>query len=191
MEEFELINKLKNGDEEAFSLLIDRYEKLILKNCYRFVNDKETSRDLTQDVFLEIYRSINLFRAESKLSTWIYQISVRKSLDYLKSQKRSKRFAILKSIFESDEMTESIQDPESLNPEKYLENQERVKILSWALEKLPENQRIAFTLSKNEQLEAGEVAAIMSLSVSSVNSLIHRAKANLRKILYNYYKKHI
>ena len=191
MEEFELINKLKNGDEEAFSLLIDRYEKLILKNCYRFVNDKETSRDLTQDVFLEIYRSVNFFRAESKLSTWIYQISVRKSLDYLKSQKRSKRFAILKSIFESDEMTESIQDPESLNPEEYLENQERVKILSWALGKLPENQRVAFTLSKNEQLEAGEVAAIMSLSVSSVNSLIHRAKANLRKILYNYYKKHI
>ncbi|MFA7419950.1 MAG: sigma-70 family RNA polymerase sigma factor [Melioribacteraceae bacterium] len=191
MEDLELIRQLKSGDETAFRLLVDTYQKFVLNNCYKFVYNRETAEDLTQEVFIEVYRSINLFRADSKLSTWIYRISITKSLDYLKGQKRKKRFAILKSLFGEDEVEERISAPDNNSPDKILENNDRLKVLSWALNKLPENQRIAFTLSKNDEASYKEISEVLGVSVSSVESLIHRAKQNLKKKLYSYYKKHL
>lgn len=191
MEDFELIAQLKKGDGEAFRQLVDNYQKLVLNSCYKFVYNRETAEDLTQDVFIEVYRSINTFRADSKLSTWIYRISISKSLDYLKGQKRKKRFAILKSLFGEDEVEERISAPESVGPDKVLENEDRVKVLAWALNKLPESQRIAFTLSKYDEMSYQEISEILGVSISSVESLIHRAKLNLKKKLYSYYQKHL
>ncbi|MBI3125580.1 MAG: RNA polymerase sigma factor [Ignavibacteriales bacterium] len=191
MEDFELIAQLKKGDGEAFRQLVDHYQKLVLNSCYKFVYNRETAEDLTQDVFIEVYRSINTFRADSKLSTWIYRISISKSLDYLKGQKRKKRFAILKSLFGEDEVEERISAPESVGPDKVLENEDRVKVLAWALNKLPESQRIAFTLSKYDEMSYQEISEILGVSISSVESLIHRAKLNLKKKLYSYYQKHL
>ncbi len=191
MEDLELIRRLKSGDETAFRLLVDTYQKFVLNSCYKFVYNRETAEDLTQDVFIEVYRSINLFRADSKLSTWIYRISITKSLDYLKGQKRKKRFAILKSLFGEDEVEERISAPDNNSPDKILENNDRLKVLSWALNKLPENQRIAFTLSKSDEISYKEISEVLGVSVSSVESLIHRAKQNLKKKLYSYYKKHL
>jgi RNA polymerase sigma-70 factor, ECF subfamily len=191
MEDFELIQLLKTGDDESFRTVVDRYQKFILNTCNKFVYDKETAEDLTQDVFIEVYKSINSFRMDSKLSTWIYRIAVTKSLDYLKSKKRKKRFAILQSLFGEDDMEEKFSAPDEMNPGKLLENQDRLKILNWALEKLPGNQRVAFTLSKYDEMTYQEIAEIMGTSVSAVESLIHRAKANLKKKLYGYYKKHL
>ena len=191
MEDFELVARLKNADEDAFRSIVDGYQKFILNSCYRFVNNKETAEDITQEVFIEVYRSINSFRGDSKLSTWIYRIAITKSLDYLKKQKSKKRFAILKSLFGDDEVEEQIPGPENLNPHKQMENEDRIKVLSWALDKLPENQRVAFTLSKYDEMSYKEIAEILGVSISSVESLIHRAKTNLKKKLYNYYKKHL
>jgi RNA polymerase sigma-70 factor (ECF subfamily) len=191
MEDIELITQLKRGNEEAFRLLMEQYQKLVLNSCYKFVFNRETAEDLTQDVFIEVYRSINSFRADSKLSTWIYRISITKSLDYLKSQKRKKRFAVLKSLFGEDEVEAKIPAQETTSPDKILENDDRVKVLSWALNKLPENQRIAFTLSKYDEMSYQEIAETLGISLSSVESLIHRAKLNLKKRLYGYYKKHL
>jgi len=98
MEDIELIARLKNGEDEAFRIVVDRYQRFILNSSFRFVQNKETAEDITQDVFIEVFRSINFFRAEAKLSTWIYRIAITKSLDYMKSQKRKKRFAIFKSL---------------------------------------------------------------------------------------------
>lgn len=192
MEDIELINKLKEGDEESFRVIVDRYQKYILNICFRFTRSKETTEDLTQEVFIEVYRSINNFRGGSKFSTWIYRIAVTKSLDHLKSQKRKKRFGMIKSLFvENDFDNESLLVADSgENPQKKIEQDDRMKILSLALESLPEKQRIAFTLNKYDEMSYQEIAGILGTTISSVESLIHRAKINLRKKLYNYYKKH-
>lgn len=192
MEDIELINKLKEGDEESFRVIVDRYQKYILNICFRFTRSKETTEDLTQEVFIEVYRSINNFRGGSKFSTWIYRIAVTKSLDHLKSQKRKKRFGMIKSLFvENDFDNESLLVADSgENPQKKIEQEDRMKILSLALESLPEKQRIAFTLNKYDEMSYQEIAGILGTTISSVESLIHRAKINLRKKLYNYYKKH-
>lgn len=193
MEDFELINKFKNGDEESFRIIVDKYQKYILNICFRFTRNKETTEDLAQEVFIEVYRSINNFRGTSKFSTWVYRIAVTKSLDYLKSQKRKKRFAVIKSLFVENDIekeTGSLPDLES-NPQKKIEEEDRMKILLIALESLPEKQRVAFVLNKYDGLNYHEIADILGATISSVESLIHRAKINLRKKLYNYYMKHL
>lgn len=197
MEDTRLIEQLKCGNDEAFRIVINRYQKMVLNTCYRFVLNKETAEDLTQEVFIEVFRSIGAFRRDSKLSTWIYRIAISKSLDNLKSMKRKKRFANLKSLFHNENSAEDnsleneISLPENQNPCNILEDKERLKILSCALDSLPESQRIAFTLSKYDGYSYNEIAEILDVSNSSVESLIHRAKNNLKKKLYFYYKKHV
>lgn len=190
MEELQLISALKEGDQCSFRIIVDEYQKMVLNCCYRFVLNKETAEDLTQDVFIEVYRSIASFKNESKLSTWIYRIAVSKSLDHLKSMKRKKRFALIKSLSEDEDNPsnfEQIADSESPGPQKTLENEDRIKILADAVAKLPANQKIAFSLSKFDEMPYREIADVLDVSVSSVESLIHRAKASLKKKLYNFY----
>ena len=191
MQETELVNKLKNGDEEAFRIIFNENHKKVVNACYRMVNDIETAEDLAQEVFIKVYSSIHQFRGESQLSTWIYRIAITKSLDHLRAQKRKKRMAILKYLSGDEEHQIEIEAPKDLNPDVIVDNSERMKILSNAINKLPENQRVAFSLSKYDEMSSKEIAELLSTSVSAVESLIHRAKKNLEKVLYNYYKKQL
>lgn len=191
MIEPEIIIELKNGNDQAYKKVVDEFQKYVLNTCYRFVHVTETAEDLTQEVFIEVYRSIKNFRGESKLSTWIYRIAVTKSLDYLKAQKRKKRFAYLKSILGNDEMKEQLPTDEETNPDTILENKNRIEVFMNALSTLPESQKVAFTLSKYDEFSYKEIAEILGTTIPSVESLIHRAKKNLKKKLYTYYKKNL
>ena len=189
MSEENLVNNIKNKDLNSFKVLVDEYQKKVLNTCNRFVNNREDAEDLTQEVFIEVYRSISGFRGDSKLSTWIYRIAVTKSLDFLRKRKRKKRFGIMKSISSEEKLREELKATDISNPGTQAENQDRIKILNEALEKLPENQRVAFTLSKYDELSYQEIAEILETTIPAVESLIHRAKNNLKKRLYNYYEK--
>ena len=190
MEELQLISNLKEGDQNSFRIVVDKYQKMTLNCCYRFVLNKETAEDLTQDVFVEVFRSIGSFKNKSKLSTWIYRIAISKSLDHLKSMKRKKRFALTKSLSEDEENPinfEQIIYSNRPGPQKNLEDEDRIKTLDDALATLPDNQKVAFSLSKFDDMTYREISDVLDVSVSSVESLIHRAKVNLRKKLYKYY----
>jgi len=191
MEEDEIISRLKNGDREAYRFIIDRYQTSILNFCYRFVKNRETAEDLTQDVFIEVYKSINYFRSESKFSTWLFRIAITKSLNYLKGLKRKKRYGFIKSIFSDDKTEEFVIVSDAQNPQQIMEDQDEITRLSLAVESLPENQKVAFILCKNDELSYKEIAEILNTTVSSVESLIFRAKTNLKKKLYKFYKKQL
>ena len=189
MPEENLVNKIKNKDLTSFKSLVEEYQKIVLNTCNRFVNNKEDAEDITQEVFMEVFRSISEFRGDSKLSTWIYRISVTKSLDFLRKKKRKKRFGITKSVFSGETLIEELKADSISNPGILAENEDRIKILNEALNKLPENQHVAFTLSKYDELSYQEIAEILKTTIPAVESLIHRAKNNLKKRLYNYYEK--
>ena len=189
MSEENLVNNIKNKDLKSFKILVGEHQKKVLNTCNRFVNNKEDAEDLTQEVFVEVFRSISGFRGDSKLSTWIYRIAVTKSLDFLRKKKRKKRFGIMKSISSEEKLREELKATDTSDPGTLAENQDRIKILNEALEKLPENQRVAFTLSKYDELSYQEIAEILETTIPAVESLIHRAKNNLKKRLYNYYEK--
>ncbi len=187
MDDSEAVDKLKNGDADAFPVIVERYQKSVLNCCYKFLRNRESAEDVTQEVFLEVFESIRSFRGESKLSTWIYRIAVTRSLNQLQSQKRKKRFAVFVSPLDDRGLEDRVPSPGSAAPDSRLENEERADVLARALDRLPRNQKIAFTLSKYDGLSYEEISRIMDASIPSVESLLHRAKVNLRKILASYY----
>ncbi|MCP4402169.1 MAG: sigma-70 family RNA polymerase sigma factor [bacterium] len=188
MDDRTLHQELACGNPAAFQQLVNSHQSRVINTCYGFVSNKEDAEDIAQEVFLEVYKSIDSFREDAKLSTWIYRICVTKSLDFLRKRKRKKRFGRFKDLFgKTQDRIEQIPAPATANPQKHLEKQERAEILQQAVDSLAENQKIAITLNKYEGFSYQEVAEIMGASVSSVESLLHRAKKNLEKTLYRYY----
>ncbi len=188
MNEPEIIGRLRSGDNEAFREVVDCYRRMVYGCAYRFLLNEQSAEDITQEVFIEVFESISSFRGDAKLSTWIYRIAITKSLNLIKSRKRKKRLALITGFFggESGE-TEQVVAEGSTPPEE-MERKEMAAELTRALDKLPGNQKVAFLLSKNDGMSYQEICEVMNLSLPAVESLLHRAKANLRKLLFNYYK---
>lgn len=175
-----------------FQSLVENLQEKVRNTCFRYVNNVEDADDIAQEVFIQVFESMSQFREEAQLSTWVYRIAVNKSLDFLRSRKREKRFGQLISLFKSNgEDEEIIEIPSYETPAQELEDKERKGILDWAISKLPENQRTAIILSKYEGFSNKEIVKIMDLSLSSVEALIFRAKKNLKKQLKYYYEKYL
>ena len=177
------IPALKAGNPQAFKQLVEGYKDQVLNTCLGFVPNLADAEDLSQEVFVEVYASIKHFKAEAKLSTWIYRIAVNKCLEELRRRKQLKRAAYFKGLLGLG--TEAEEQPGSHfdHPGFTAENQERARYLLMALESLAENQRIAFTLAQIEGHSYKEVSEIMGISFSSVESLMFRARNNLKKRL--------
>jgi RNA polymerase sigma-70 factor (ECF subfamily) len=187
LQELELIERLKKGDDSAFKIIVSTWQNMVYNTSLGIVQNAEDAEDVAQEVFVQVYESIEQFKGDSKFSTWLYRIAITKSLDHLRKKKRKKRFAFLQSIFGNNE-EEVRHQPDFHHPGISLENKEKAAILFGAIDKLPDNQKTAFTLHKLEGLSYQEVSEIMENTLSSVESLMHRAKANLRKILTDYYQ---
>jgi RNA polymerase sigma-70 factor (ECF subfamily) len=155
-----------------------------------FVHDGSEADDIAQEVFVEVFRSVHSFRGEATLSTWIYRMTVNRSLNRLRSHKRKGFFQRIEAFFQDD--ADWTGEPEadcSIHPEAVVGNRETAQALQQALDSLPENQRTAFVLYHYEDLAYKEIATVMNVSLSSVESLIHRARKNLQKKLMNFFKK--
>lgn len=182
MNEQELILGLRNGDEAAFKYLVDTYQDRVLNTAIGIVQNAEDAEDVAQEVFIQVYRSIHNFKGESKLSTWLYRIATTRALDLLRSRKSKKRFGFMQRLFGDD--NEPIHELPNFNhPGVALEKKENAAKLFKAIAQLPENQKAAFTLHKLEDLSYQEISEVMRTSIPAVESLMHRAKQNLRKIL--------
>jgi RNA polymerase sigma-70 factor (ECF subfamily) len=185
--EEDIIRGLKEGDSRKFKELVDQYQVQVRNICAGIVKDRHEAEDLAQEVFIEVYKSIRNFRGESRLSTWIYRVAVNKSLNYKRKKNRQRWVKPLEDFFTGDKSSD-FQDPGS-QPSYPLENHQRSQHLYKALDTLPENQRIAFVLNKYDELSYKEISDVMGISLSGVESLIHRAKVNLQKKLWDCFKK--
>ena len=190
MTETEIIQKLQQGNEQAFKLLVENYQKQVVNTCFGMVHNTEDAEDIAQEVFIEVFRSIQNFRADAKLSTWLYRIAVNRSLNFIRDNKRKKWFQSFDDITggKNSHLQRDISGHNE-TPVTEMENTQRTNILHETISSLPENQKTAFILNKYEDLSYKEISEVMEMSVSSVESLIHRAKLNLQKKLYNCYKK--
>lgn len=186
MNEQEVLNLLLAGDPAAIRSLVDQYQPLVLRTARGFVRNTEDARDIAQEVFIDIITNIHRFKARSGLSTWIYRITVNRSLNHLRSRKRRQgRLAYSEDHDDSGKSgTTNLSDPGQKNPAELLEQQERSKILHDAIHSLPEKQQVAFTLAEYDDLSYKEIAEIMQVSISSVESLLFRARKNLQKKLW-------
>jgi RNA polymerase sigma factor (sigma-70 family) len=180
--EEELVFGLRQGDESAFRELVTQFQDRIFNTALGLLQHHTEAEDIAQEVFIQVFKSIQSFKGESLLSTWIYRITVTKSLDHLRSKKRKKRFGFLSTLFGDNNMP--VYEPEDFNhPGVLQENKEDAAILFKMIDQLPENQSTAFVLNKVEDLSYREIAVILNTTESAVDSLLQRAKQNLRKKL--------
>lgn len=190
MEEDYFIKDLIDGSQQAYSQLLDEYQQKVFSTCISFVPNKEDAEDIAQEVFVEVFNSVSKFKGDSKLSTWIYRISVNKSLEFIRKKNTKKRFGFMQSLLGNDlAIDRSSYFTEFNHPGIQLENKEKNEILFAAINKLPEAQRIVYTLNKIEDMSYKEVSEITKKSISSIESLLFRAKKNLQELLHDYYKK--
>jgi RNA polymerase sigma-70 factor (ECF subfamily) len=181
VEEQIIIDAIIAGDRTSFKELVDNYQSLVLNTCNSFLHNRHTAEDLTQEVFIEAYLSVNKFNKKSKISTWLYRIAVNKSLNYIRDNKKWDIIKSVESLFKSDYDRVS-EDSEAR------ETEERLNLLHQSIDSLPKKQNIAFTLSKLDNLSYKEIAEVMELSLSSVEGLVHRAKQSVQKKITHYYK---
>ncbi|MCX6245646.1 MAG: RNA polymerase sigma factor [Bacteroidetes bacterium] len=189
MTEPELIDGLIRQDKGAIQHLVNNYQKNVIKTAYYFVDNMEDAEDLSQEVFLEIIKSIGGYKRKASLNTWVYRITVNKSLDHLRRQRRSMTQR-MGSLFKDPSEGTNRNDNKLAAIDTRNDDHEKRLILDSAVNSLPENQRIAFILNKYDELSYKEIAEIMNLSLSSVESLIHRAKLNLQKKLIHYFSEY-
>ena len=187
MNQPELIVQLQQGDEAAFKKLVDEWQDMVYNTTLGIVQNADDADDITQEVFIQVYRSVSSFKGDSKFSTWLYRIAVGKALDHEKKKKRQKRFGFVQRLFGGDG-EEQIHAVEFDHPGVQMEKKERANELFNALKQIPDKQRIAFTLHKLEGQSYQEIAEIMNTSLYAVESLMSRAKTNLKTVLKNYYE---
>lgn len=148
------------------------------------VQDETAAEDITQEVFVSVFRSVLSFNEQSQLSTWIYRITVNKCLDHIRSRERQRKYGFISRIFGSEDLPDR---PHFDHPGILLERKENGRYLFEAIATLPPNQKTVFVLAHIEELPQKEIAEIMGMTLKAVESLLQRAKGNLRKKLGDVY----
>jgi RNA polymerase sigma-70 factor, ECF subfamily len=187
MNETDLIHHLKTGHPPAYDALIGQYQRMVIHTCYKFLLNQQDAEDIAQEVFIEIYQSIKNFREESKLSTWIYRIAVTKCLDEIKKRQRKKRLLEIGKMLHIEDVAHWLVGDD--RADKNIEENDTMQEIKNALNVLPDNQRIAFTLSKIDGFSNPEIAEIMNTTTVAVESLLKRAKKQVVTELEIYFKK--
>jgi RNA polymerase sigma factor (sigma-70 family) len=186
LNERELVRLLKNKDRAAFKTIVETWQNMVYNTALGILQNEEDAEDTAQEVFMKVYEAIDSFKEESKLSTWIYRITVTKSMDLIRRKKRKKRFAFIQSLYgKNDDVI--IDPPDFFHPGVSLENKENAAVLFKAIDQLSPNQKIAFVLNKIEGLSYVDIGEVMTLSDSAVDALLQRAKKKLQGNLQEFY----
>lgn len=180
MDEQKLIELAQNGDRKALTELIKLYEQTVYNFSYKICRHKDRAENTMQETFLSMVKNLNQFNGESKLSTWLYKVVSNHCLMLARTEGKH-----LLSSF--DDEYASIDEKDiadwKFTPDKVAENNELKEILDAAIQKLPADYRIVFTLRDIEGLSTEETAKIVELSIPAIKSRLHRARAFLRNEL--------
>jgi len=171
------IRLVAEGNEQAFEQLVQKYQLAVFNTIYRYIGNQDDVQDLGQEIFIKIWRNASKFRGKSKFSTWLYRIVVNHCINYRRKNRRGH--------VSLDELTEKGRIPEAFKVEPDWEQRRKVELVRKAVSELPDRQRMALVLAQFEEKSYKEIAEIMKVSLSSVESLIFRARSALRGKLEN------
>lgn len=177
------VNKLKRGDRTEFEQFVNAFKDRVYSTCLSFIPNQHDAQDLSQEVFLEVYASVAHFKENAQLSTWVYRIAVNKCLEEIRRRKQQKRSAFFKGLLGIESEAEQISGDKFDHPGFQAENKEKAEMLFAAIGSLPENQKIAYNLTQVEGYSYDEASKIMGTTIGAIESLLFRAKKNLRKTI--------
>lgn len=178
-QEKQVIARIQAGHADSFRVIAEEYSEQLFKVALGYMHSKEEAEDMVQEAMVKAYNNINNFKGKSKLSTWLYRITVNTCLNEIEKRKRA---SLLNRITDITERLRNISANEE-NPEQQIIRQEREKKVQIAIDSLPAKQKTALILQRYRELSQKEIAEIMQLSEGSVEQLLQRAKKNLRKKL--------
>jgi RNA polymerase sigma-70 factor (ECF subfamily) len=181
-----LIDRFCTGDHTAFHELVGRYKKKIYYLAYDITGDHHEAEDISQEVFMKMYRSLETFRRDAKMSSWLYQITVNTSIDSLR--KKSSRPAQQMGEFDQVSVQESLSGsgPNAFDPLRSTESSQIQNRISQALQKISPRERTVFVMRHYNDLKLNEIAEILNINIGTVKSLLFRAIKKLRKELSTY-----
>lgn len=185
--EADLVAQLQQGSEAAFRTLVEHYQDRVYRVIFSLLRSPEEAEDVAQEVFVEVHQTIDRFRGEATLSTWLYRLATSRALKNLRRARAKKRFAYFTSLlgFGNEVLHEA---PTHAHPLALLEDQQQLQLLVAHVAQLPDQQRVAFTLRHEQELSYEQIAAVLSTSVPAVESLLFRARKTLRTRLQPYFR---
>lgn len=173
------IDKVLDGEVNAFAVLVERYQNLVYTVIFRMVKNKEQSEEVAQDTFVKAYESLSKYRGEAKFSTWLYTIAYRKSLDMLKASKRMITSNVIDEINEGD--IEMVNDALHL-----LQQKEKKQIILDCILRLPEEEAAIITLYYYEEKSVKEITKITGLKTDNIKIKLYRSRKKLYSMLEKY-----
>lgn len=182
MSEQELIHTAQAGNVESLSIIYEKYSRRVFNLCLRMIRDRSDAEDLTQDVFVQLFRKIHTFRGQSAFSTWLHRLAVNMVLMEIRSRK-SHRYSLVPIDAKNE-------DDETM-PEQFGQDDINLRgsidrlLLQNALDELPPGYRLVFLLHDVHGYEHQEIAEILSCSVGNCKSQLHKARLKLRKMIEN------
>ncbi len=178
----ELVAQLQQGSEAAFRTLVERYQNRIYRTILALLRSPEEAEDVAQEVFVEVYQTINRFRGDAALSTWLYRVATSRALKHRQRARAQKRFAYFTSLLGFDNQV--LHEPaDHAHPQAKIEGQQQLELLLAHIARLPGQQQVAFTLRHEQELSYEEIAAVLQTTVPAVESLLFRARKTLRTSL--------
>jgi RNA polymerase sigma-70 factor (ECF subfamily) len=184
-----LMLRVKEDDALAFEMLIDRFQKKIVRFMSGWTRSPEQAEDLAQEVFLRVYKSRKNYMPTAKFATWLYRIAHNVASNHVRDSALRREYQLSKAGNSSTAgmLIENIAvAPSGFQPVRKLDREERSQVVLLALEALGERQRTAILLSKFEGMSYQEIADTMGLTVQAVKSLLMRARVNLKNLLEPY-----
>jgi RNA polymerase sigma-70 factor (ECF subfamily) len=182
----DLMCRVTTGDKHAFETLVYRHQRPVLNFIFRFMGDPTEAEDLTQEVFFRVWKSAGTYKPDAKFTTWLYRIATNLCINKQRALRIRKWLAISQSHEpkqNSEDTFIPVEGAEITTPEDHLIDSEQSLHLLNAINDLPTSQRLAIVLKIYDGLSYHEISQIMNRSVSAVDSLLIRAKKNLRKKL--------
>jgi RNA polymerase sigma-70 factor (ECF subfamily) len=187
MDDLEVIKRIKKGDKECFREIINKYKKVVYNHSRSFLRDAQEAEDVSQEIFVSIFNNLKKFRGDSKLSTWIYRITVNICKNKLKQLKRL-RSRMSDDAYENEDgeleqKLVNIKDKEEKEPDNLFASGNLKAAILKRVDELTEEQKNVIMLRDVDGLSYEEVGQVMKLSVSAVKSKLFRARENLREKL--------
>ncbi len=178
---------VKQGDRDAFAVLVNKYKQPIMNLVYRSLADATEAEDLAQHVFLQVFKSAHRYEVAAKFSTWIFTIARNLCLNEIRRRSRHPADSLDETHPDNDEQpARQIQDTKNFSPPDAALHGELEDKIEQALSELPENQRTAIQLCRQDELSYEEIAKVLDCSVSATKSLIHRGRETLKQKLKPY-----
>ena len=182
-----LMLRVKQGDREAFEALVEKYKQPVMNLVYRTLPDATEAEDLAQHVFLQVFKSAHRYEVSAKFSTWIFTIARNLCLNEIRRRARHPAESLDVASAEKEEQPlRQFEDAKTFSPPDALLHSELEEKIGAALGALPEKQRTALILCRQEELSYEEIAEVLGCSLSATKSLIHRARETLRQQLKPY-----